>query len=87
LNAPDQPLRQRVPVPANIQQLHTANEEEWDYIPQPDQLYAEMSCGKWWSHQILTGFLIHAPTLKNKSKVICIYSHVKFYINIGLIYL
>ena len=35
---------------------------------QPDQLYAkEMCCGawgKWWSHQIVTGFLIHNPTLR-----------------------
>ena len=34
---------------------------------QPDQLYVkEMCCavwGKWWSHQTLTGFLIHAPTV------------------------
>ena len=34
---------------------------------QPDQLYAKEMCpaawGKWWSYQILTGFLIHAPTL------------------------
>ena len=27
-------VRQRVPVPANIQQLHTAIDEEWDNIPQ-----------------------------------------------------
>ena len=27
-------VRQRVPVPANIQQLHSAMEEEWDNIPQ-----------------------------------------------------
>ena len=30
----DQRLRQRVPVPAKIQQLCTAIEEEWDNIPQ-----------------------------------------------------
>ena len=33
---------------------------------QPDQLYVKEMCptawGKWWSHQILTVFLIHAPT-------------------------
>jgi hypothetical protein len=33
-DALDQRVRQRVPVPANIQQLHTAIKEEWD-IPQP----------------------------------------------------
>jgi hypothetical protein len=27
-------VQQRVPVPANIQQLYTAIEEEWDNIPQ-----------------------------------------------------
>ena len=27
-------VRQRVPVPVNIQQLRTANEEEWANIPQ-----------------------------------------------------
>ena len=30
----DRRVRQRVPVPANIQQLRTAIEEEWDNIPQ-----------------------------------------------------
>jgi hypothetical protein len=30
----DRPVRQRVPVPANIQQRRTAIEEEWDNIPQ-----------------------------------------------------
>ena len=34
---------------------------------QPDQLYVKEMCrtvwGKRWSHQTLTGFLIHAPTL------------------------
>jgi hypothetical protein len=33
-DALDQPVRQLVPVPANIRQLHTANEKEWDNIPQ-----------------------------------------------------
>ncbi len=33
-DALDQRIRQRVPVPANIQQLHTAIEEEWTNIPQ-----------------------------------------------------
>ncbi len=33
-DALDRHLRQRVPVPANIQQLHTAIEEEWTNIPQ-----------------------------------------------------
>ena len=30
----DQRVRQRVPVPVNIQQLRSAIEEEWDNIPQ-----------------------------------------------------
>jgi hypothetical protein len=37
-----------------------------DHNQQPDQLYVKKMChaawGKWWSHQILNGFLIHAPT-------------------------
>ncbi len=33
-DALDRHIRQRVPVPANIQQLHTAIEEEWTNIPQ-----------------------------------------------------
>ena len=33
-DALDQRVRQRVPVPANIQQLRSAIEEEWDNIPQ-----------------------------------------------------
>ncbi|KAL0162508.1 hypothetical protein M9458_041904 [Cirrhinus mrigala] len=33
-DAPDQRIRQRVPVPPNIQQLRTAIEEEWTNIPQ-----------------------------------------------------
>uniref|UniRef100_A0AAZ3S4W1 Tc1-like transposase DDE domain-containing protein n=1 Tax=Oncorhynchus tshawytscha TaxID=74940 RepID=A0AAZ3S4W1_ONCTS len=32
-DALDRCVRQRVPVPTNIQQLHTAIEEEWDNIP------------------------------------------------------
>ncbi len=34
-DALDRRMRQRVPVPANIQQLHTAIEEEWTNITQP----------------------------------------------------
>ncbi len=34
-DALDQRIRQRVPVPANIQHLHTAVEEEWTNITQP----------------------------------------------------
>jgi transposase len=33
-DALDRHVRQLVPVPANIQELHTAIEEEWDNIPQ-----------------------------------------------------
>jgi hypothetical protein len=49
-DALDRRVRQRFPVPANIQQLHTAIEEEWDNIPQattnkqPDQLYVKEVC-------------------------------------------
>ena len=67
----DQCVLQHVPVPTNIQQLRTAIEEELENIPQatinsltnsmPKQL-CRTAWGKWWSHQILTGFLIHAPT-------------------------
>ncbi len=68
-DALDRRLRQCVPVPANIQQLHTAIEEEWTNItqatinnlivPQSTTWPKEMCCtawGKWWSHRILTGF-------------------------------
>uniref|UniRef100_A0AAZ3PD04 Tc1-like transposase DDE domain-containing protein n=1 Tax=Oncorhynchus tshawytscha TaxID=74940 RepID=A0AAZ3PD04_ONCTS len=34
LHTLDRRVRQRVPVPTNIQQLHTAIEEKWDNIPQ-----------------------------------------------------
>ncbi len=56
------------PVPANIQQPRTSHwrgvdQHSTGHNQQPDQLYAkEMCCtewGKWWSHQILTGFLNH----------------------------
>ena len=33
-DALDHRVQQRIPVPANIQQLRTAIEEEWDNIPQ-----------------------------------------------------
>jgi hypothetical protein len=39
----------------------------------PDQLYVKEMCraewGKWWSHQIVTGFLIHFPNLFFKVSV------------------
>ena len=52
---------------------------------QPEQLYMKEMChaawGKWWSHQILTGFLIHASTFSkdicDQQWHICIPSHVK----------
>ena len=50
-NALDRHVRQRVPVPANIQQLRAAIEEAWDNIPQPtinslnSQLYAKEMSG------------------------------------------
>jgi hypothetical protein len=68
-DALDQRVRQHVPVPANIQHLHTAIEEVWDNIPQAtiNSLINSMEMcsaarGKWWSHQILIGSLSHAPT-------------------------
>uniref|UniRef100_A0AAZ3R441 Tc1-like transposase DDE domain-containing protein n=1 Tax=Oncorhynchus tshawytscha TaxID=74940 RepID=A0AAZ3R441_ONCTS len=66
-DALDRHVRQRVPVPANIQQHSTGHNQ------QPDQLYAKEMCpaalSKGWSHQILTGFVIHAPTLFCKGSV------------------
>ena len=48
---------------------------------QPDQLYAKEMChaawGKQWSHQILTGFLIHPTGICDQQMHICILSHVK----------
>ncbi len=62
-DALDRRIRQCVPVPANIQQLRTAIEEEWTNIPQAtiNNLINSMqrkcvAIGKWCSHQILTGF-------------------------------
>ncbi len=65
-DALDRRIRQSVLVPANIQQLRTAIKEEWTNIPQAtiNNLINSMQrrcvdCvvrGKWWSHQILTGF-------------------------------
>ncbi len=57
-DALDRRIRQRVPVPANIQQLRTAIEEEWTFH-RPQSTTWSTLCegdGKWWSHQILTGF-------------------------------
>jgi hypothetical protein len=53
----DRHVRQRVPVPSNIQQL----EEEWDNIPQAT-INSLINYVNEMSHQILTGFLIHAST-------------------------
>ncbi len=72
LDALDRRIRQRVPVPANIQQLRTAIEEEWTNIPQAtiNNLVNSMrrrcctARGKWWSHQILTGFRTPPNTVK-----------------------
>ncbi len=64
-DALDWRIRQRIPDPANIQQLRTAIEEEWTNIPQAtiNNLINSMRrrcvalCeGKWWSHQIRNGF-------------------------------
>ena len=63
-------VRQRVPVPINIQQFGAAIEEEWDYIAQTtinSLIYSmcwtsQSAWGKWFSHQILTVFLIHTTT-------------------------
>ncbi len=79
------------PVPANIQQPRTSHlrgvdQHSTGHNQQPDQLYAkEMCCtewGKWWSHQILTGFW--APLGKPKCCVyhfgLCIYIYIYIYI-------
>jgi hypothetical protein len=50
-----QHVRQRVP-------LRTAIEEEWDNIPQATINSLKICQGKWWSHEILTCFVIHTPT-------------------------
>ncbi len=59
-DALDRRIQQRVPVPANIQQLRTAIEEEWTNIPQAtiNNLINSMRrrCGEWWEHHIVTGF-------------------------------
>jgi transposase len=50
LDALNRRVGQRVPIPATIQELHTAIEEELDnisqatYNQQPDQLYAKETC-------------------------------------------
>jgi hypothetical protein len=68
-NTLDRCVPHRVPVHANIQQLCTATKRcgTTFHIQQPDQLYAKEMCraawGKWWSHQILTGFMIHNSTV------------------------
>ncbi len=72
-DALDRHIRQRVPVPANILQLHIAIEEEWTNIPQPQSTtWSTLWEGdvlhyvrKWRSHQILTGFW------KNGTMYIC----------------
>ena len=72
-DALDRRVQQHVPVPANIQQLRTAIKEEWDNIPQStinslinsmqrSILFLSTAWVKWWSHSMLAGFLIHAPT-------------------------
>ncbi len=71
-DALDRRIRQRVPVPANIQQQHShwrgVDQHSTGHNQQPDQLYVkEMCCtawGKWWSHQILTGFRTPPNTVK-----------------------
>ena len=53
-------------ISSNFAQHWRVGQHSTGHNQQPDQLYAkEMCCaawGKWWSHQILTGFLIHAST-------------------------
>ncbi|MDF4405431.1 hypothetical protein P3471_23045 [Vibrio parahaemolyticus] len=46
-DALDRRIRQRVPVPANIQQLHTAIEEEWINIPQATINKAKLHILEW----------------------------------------
>ena len=46
---------------------------------QPDQLYVKEMCratwGEWWSHQILTVFLIHSPTFSfdQQMSIVCLF--------------
>ncbi len=79
-DALDRRIRQRVPVPANIQQLrlssfHWRGVDQYStgHNQQPDQLYAkEMCCttwGKWWSHPILAGFRTPPNTVKPHFRV------------------
>ncbi len=58
-DALDRRIWQRVPVPANIQQLRTAIEEEWTqhstgHNQQPDQLYAKEMCCTTWGKMVVT---------------------------------
>jgi hypothetical protein len=62
-DALDHRVRQRIPVSANIQQLHTAIEEEWENTPQAtiNNLIKSMQkrCVALYE---ATSFLIQAPT-------------------------
>ena len=82
-DALNQSVRQRVPVPANIQQLRTQPLKRSGttfHNQQPGQLYAKKMCrtawGKWWSHQMLTGFLI-CDGICDQQMHICIPSLMK----------
>ena len=62
-DALDRHVQQRVPVSANIQQLHTAIEEEWDNFPQATISLinsAKELCIA--LHEVNGGFMIHATT-------------------------
>jgi hypothetical protein len=66
-DALDRCVQQCIPVPLNSQQLHTALKRSRTTFHRPKSTAwstIRRRCavwGKWWSHQILTGYLIHDP--------------------------
>ena len=66
-------IQQRVPVPDNIQQLHTAIEEKWTIIPQATINNLINSMWKWCvAQQIVTGFLTPLASLRHTCAIIII---------------
>ncbi len=70
-DALDRCIQQRVPVPANIQQLHShwrgVDQHYTVHNQQPDQLYMKEMCSiawdKWWSHQIQPSIAFYLSSL------------------------
>ena len=71
-------VQQRVPVPLISNNFTQPLKRSGTTLhnQQPDQSYAKEMChaawGKLWSHQILTGFLIHIPYLEISVTNICL---------------